>query len=512
MTPRPPDTQACTGRRVRAAAASAAGFVLPTAVLVLTVVTLLAAAAVTVAITTSSSNTRDEHSKAALEAAEAGLRVASYRLNVLNPTIGDCINESEVAEPNVALTGYCSEAKAEPIGNNAEFRYWTTPGLRAGMSCVGQTVSTSEETREKEEAVEQRCVTAEGTVRGVHARVQARVATFIAAPLFPFPGITGTKLVKISGKTILNTAVASNYKIVSEGTSAVQYSGYCELAYTGTFEGSNEGERPCKTLKQRGEAEGQFQLRPVEPGTSSRESASAETCSIAKPPTENCDVRITNGLERAVDLEKKVAYKGGLYDQITLKPGSLTFTPSISATEPRYFSLKGGSSWTIGAGVYNFCNFKAEGGTLTLAAGAEAEIFIEAPESEEPGSGCPAGSGKLEFKGGTVINNLSENPTALKFFVWGKGPVLYEGKSNTTVKLSMTLIAPEAKITVSGTGTYTGGISGSEVFTSGEFAFEWRKEEEALRLKEEPKTASYYRTAWTQCTPTASSSEPMSGC
>lgn len=512
MTPRPPDTQACTGCRVRAAAASAAGFVLPTAVLVLTVVTLLAAAAVTVAITTSSSNTRDEHSKAALEAAEAGLRVASYRLNVLNPTIGDCINESEVAEPNVALTGYCSEAKAEPIGNNAAFRYWTTPGLRAGMSCVGQTVSTSEETREKEEAVEQRCVTAEGTVRGVHARVQARVATFIAAPLFPFPGITGTKLVKISGKTILNTAVASNYKIVSEGTSAVQYSGYCELAYTGTFEGPNEGERPCKTLKQRGEAEGQFQLRPVEPGTSSRESASAETCSIAKPPTENCDVRITNGIKKA----NKESYLTP-YDEITVKPGEVSFEPSSSPTKPRFFSIKGGSSWTIGAGVYNFCSFEANGGTLTLAAGAEAEIFVEAPESEEPGSGCPAKSstvksGELIFKGGTVINNLSENPTALKFFVWGKGPVLYEGKSNTTVKLSMTLIAPEAKITVSGTGTYTGGISGSEVFTSGEFAFEWRKEEEALRLKEEPKTASYYRTAWTQCTPTASSSEPMSGC
>lgn len=480
---------------------------LPTAVMVLFAITLLTAAAVTAAVSTSTSNTRDEHSKAALEAAEAGLRVASYRLNMLNPTIGKCINEAEAAEPNVALTGYCAETKDESIGNGAEFKYWTTPELRAGMSCVGQTVSTSEEARAKEEAVEQRCVTAEGIVHGVHARVQARVATFIAAPLFPFPGITGTKLVRIGGKTILNTAVASNYKIVSEGSSAFQYSGYCELAYTGTFEGSSEGEHPCKTLKQRDEAEGQFQIRPVEPGTSSKESANAEKCSIEKPPTENCDARITNGIKKV----NKEAYSPP-YDEITVKPGSLTFTPSSSATEPRYFSIKGGSSWTIGAGVYNFCNFVTEGGTLTLAAGAEAEIFIEAPESEEPGSGCPAKSGKLEFKGGTVINNLSENPTALKFFVYGKGPVLYEGKSNTTVKLSMTLIAPEAKITVSGTGTYTGGISGSEVLTSGEFAFEWRKEEEALKLKTEPATASYYRTAWTQCEPTVPASEPTSGC
>lgn len=485
------------------------GIALIAAISVLLIVALLATAAVTVSMDTASSTTRDEHSKAALEAAESGLRVATYRLNMLKPSQGNCIDETSVVEPNEAIVGYCSATTSEPLGNNASFRYWTTPELRAGMQCVGKTLTVSEEAREKKESIEQRCVTAEGVADGIHARVQARVATFTAQPLFPFPGIIGQKLVKISGKTVLNTAVGSNGKIISEGESSSQYSGYCELgAHASGFEGNNEINRPCYTLKQRSEAEGEFTLTAVEPGTSAEESPDAEECSIEVPPKKNCDVRITNGIKKA----KHETYSEP-FDEVAIKPGNVTFTPSSSETEPRFMSLKGGGSWTMGAGVYNFCNFVAEGGAITIAAGAKAMVYIEAPESEEPGSGCPAGSGKLEFRGGTVINNLSEDPTALEFFVYGKGPVVYEGKSNTVQDLSMTLYAPNASVTMKGTGTFTGGIVGSELYTEGEFAFQWRKEEEALKLVEHGETtASYYRTAWTQCSPEAPAESPAEGC
>lgn len=497
---------------------SQSGFVLPTAVMVLLVVILLTAATVTAAVSTSSSSVRDEHKKASLEAAEAGLRVATYRLDMLKPSSGKCINGSGEAEPSELIKGYCSEGESEPLGNGATYKYWTTPELRAGMTCVGMTLTASEETREKKESIEQRCVTAEGVANGVETRVQERVATFIAAPLFPFPGIIGEKLVKIGGKTILNTAVASNGKIISEGESSTQYSGYCELGYKGSFEGKNTSGRPCATLTTRTPEEGELQVRPVEPGTSATESANAEECSIpatstSELPKYNCNVRITNGIKKVLAEQKKEKYEGGSYDEISVKKGEVSYEPSSSSTKPRFMTMKGGGSWTIGAGVYNFCNFTAEGGSITLAAGAEADIYIEAPESEEPGSGCPAGSGKLLFKGGTTITNLSKNPTALKFFVYGKGPVEYTGKLEAVLPLSMTLYAPEAFVELEGKGTYTGGIVGGEVITKGEFAFEWRKEEEAVGVSEKgATTASYYRTAWAECKPKVPSTEPTSGC
>ena len=71
-----------------------AGFVLPTAIIVLMIVTVLVGAAITVAMQTSTSTTRDDNTKAALEAAEGGLQVASYRLSQLKPEKEECVSGS----------------------------------------------------------------------------------------------------------------------------------------------------------------------------------------------------------------------------------------------------------------------------------------------------------------------------------------------------------------------------------------------------------------------------------
>ena len=65
--------------------ADQAGFVLPTAIIVTMIVTVLAGAAIKISTQTSKSTTRDVSTKAALEAAEGGLQVASYRINQLKP-------------------------------------------------------------------------------------------------------------------------------------------------------------------------------------------------------------------------------------------------------------------------------------------------------------------------------------------------------------------------------------------------------------------------------------------
>src|SRR4051794_24859429 len=115
--------------------ADQAGFVLPTAIIVTMIVTVLAGAAITVSTQTSKSTTRDVSTKAALEAAEGGLQVASYRINHLKPEAANCITGSAEAAPQGG-TVYCASSSTESLGNSASFQYWTTKALSAGEKCA----------------------------------------------------------------------------------------------------------------------------------------------------------------------------------------------------------------------------------------------------------------------------------------------------------------------------------------------------------------------------------------
>jgi Tfp pilus assembly protein PilX len=131
--------------------AGQSGFILPTAIIVLFILALLTGAAITVSVQTSSSTTRDDSTKAALEAAEAGLRVATYRLGALKPSEAQCITANAVGVPT---GGYCEDTSAENLGNGATFQYWTTPALKAGETCAGQVVVI-------QAGLTQRCVTSQ---------------------------------------------------------------------------------------------------------------------------------------------------------------------------------------------------------------------------------------------------------------------------------------------------------------------------------------------------------------
>ena len=67
------------------------------AIIVLMITSLLAAVAVAVAVQTNGSSQRDVAKKNALEAAEAGLQVAVYRLNMLRPDDTHCVGDAVAA-------------------------------------------------------------------------------------------------------------------------------------------------------------------------------------------------------------------------------------------------------------------------------------------------------------------------------------------------------------------------------------------------------------------------------
>jgi hypothetical protein len=470
-----------------------AGFVLPASVAILLVITLLGAAAVSVAVSTSSSTMRDEHSKAALEAAEAGLRVATYRTNVLGPASEECLaGTTLVSKPSSEAT-QCASSE-EQLGNSGQYQYWTTTELKKGGGCVGIIVTDVELERTKAEGVAQRCITSVGTVSGVKARVEARVSSFSARPVFPIPAMIAKEKLAMNGHSSLKGAVASNGKITSEGSASQE--GGCFLGPSGSFEGIKS---TCEAVSQRTPEEGKFVVASIQPGESAKPSPTKK-CEEQAEPKYNCNFLIENGIFNA---------EAGKETQTPADGVSSTGNGKVQVTyesKSREMSMTSGS-WTLNGYLYNFCNFNASGNsTISVNPGIQAVIFIEAPESEEPGSGCPAGSGKFEFNG--TVNNPSGNPTALQIYVYGKGPVTYNGNANT----SLVLDAPNASLKLTGNGTITGGIIGNEITTSGNFNFIWSKEVEKLKAGLAGATTSYYRTAWSQCTSTLTAANPMTGC
>ena len=439
------------------------GFALIIAICALLVISLLAAAAVAIGLQTMSSSRRDTYRKGALEAAEAGLQIASYRLNMLDPANAnsqnsECVGDA-LATPDP--TGTCPSSLTT-LGNGASYRYWSTPVLGPRSTCAGQALSS-------DMSLAQRCITAVGIDNGIQERSQIRVAAFTAAPFFPVDGVTGLKSVALNGGATVNGSGASNGTVSGKGnaTATSNVLGPSGVAVTT----GNASLGPSTRLAN------PIVLDPVQPGTS---------------VTSNDDYRISNGL---------AATPASPYDQVS---GNVTWDPGT-----RELTMSGQhSSITLGGALYNFCSLSISGNAnISLAPGVSAEIIIDSPD--DPGSGCPAGSGKFSLSGLATWTNPSQSPTALQIFVFG----LDDGSNVVTfvgnAAFYGVLYAPLSTVNLSGNGTFTGAISGATVNLNGN-AFNWSQ---AASTLQGTTTGAYYRTAWTQCSPAPpSASLPGSGC
>jgi Tfp pilus assembly protein PilX len=442
-----------------------AGFVLPTALIVLLILLLLTGAAIAVATQTSTSTTRDDNTKAALEAAEAGLHTASYRLSKLEPKPTSCINDKAVVESNC-------ESGSEPLGNGATFEYWTTKGLAAGESCSGETISA-------QEYVTQRCITSVGKVNGVQRRLQARVA-LNRPPLFEINGIFGYKSVSIKQASELKGAIGTNGTVtLTNGDTVTEV----VLGPSGKLEGSG-----AQTVSRVAKA---FERARVPIGESA---TSATTTAECIPPTngeaagKNCDFLITNGTDTSTGVTFNAATRA-----LTLKENA--------------------SSMVLKGGIYNFCSFVAEGNNskIETVLGERVEIFIDS--AQRAGSGCTKsqspGSGTLSLaKNGLSIKNPNPNATYLQIYVYDGSGGTIEIKNNSASEFYGTIVAPESKLIIGNGGSFIGAIIANELELANGFNFTWEGKIREL-LKE---TTSYERKAWEECPPTHTGTNPGEGC
>jgi Tfp pilus assembly protein PilX len=454
--------------------ANEAGFILPTAVIVLLILTLLIGAAITVAAQTSTSTTRDDSTKAALEAAEAGLQVASYRLSQLKPTSTQCINGTEKPESESAC-----KTSAEPLGNDATFQYWTSLPYKAAEKCAGQEVTVAE----IKSGATLRCVTSEGIVNGVTpgTRLRTLFESKPGEPLFTVKGITGLHEVKISGSVKVPAVVASNEKIIGEGSAAFE-KGFELCPPNGEFKPKAGLERNASGVTVGG-------IGGLESNPSLEKTRSASECPLkASIPLiypghataeSNEDSRI--GKEDEFFTEGKAANK-------------------FSGAPNYELKMSSNSKLTLGGSKYYLCSFLGErAAELKIPTAAYVEIFIDSPEDAEAKTKCKSG-GTFET-GEFTLTNQAKNPAKLLIVMYGKGPL----KITRGATFEGSIYAPEAEVEVNGGTTFRGGIVANTVhITNGAGLFEWSEEVQNLT---NGKPTPYGRKAWEQCTPGSGASE-----
>jgi hypothetical protein len=409
--------------------------------------------------------------KRAFEAAEAGLQATVYRLNMLAPATDKCIGGSGETVQAATTGGNCA-SYSEDLGNGGSFKSWTTVPLSSGGSCAGLQVGTAS-------SISERCVTASGTVDGVTRRVQARVASYAAAPVFPVSGVVGLRSVSISNNGHVNGGTGSNgtVSISNNGSSSSVVIGPSAPAPT---VGNNGSSGP---VTRRTTAQGPFVLAPVNPGNST---------------TVNDNVRLSNAF---------ASPRVSPFDSVST---GVTYTAAT-----RTLSLSNNASVTLGGGIYNFCSLSlSNNSTITLAAGARTAIYIDSPERS--GSGCPAASGTFSMSNNSgFVNNsppvagsgFAHDPTALQLYV--------VGKTGATVTLANnaafygTLYAPTSTVSVANNAGTWGAVAGNDVVVAPNGT-----------LIADPNATSittsgggvFFRTAWRECGKTAPATNPSGGC
>ena len=451
------------------------GFIMIMAILVLFVLSLLVAVAVAVSVQSSTSTTRDSYTKAAFAAAEAGLQVATYRINEFKPGNSECVTGTSKASPSSGV--YCTEAE-EGIGNGAKFKYKTSKELSSTNECAGKKIAVKS-------GFVQRCVISEGKVSGLSSttRLQARVESAVGESLFGVKGIVGLEEVLVNGSVKATAITVSNKKIKGEGSAAFE-KGF-ELCPGGKFEPAAGAERNHSGVTVGG-------VGGMLSNPSLEKTRSASECPIEESiPAEhataasNQDSRITNHEDKASEQAWNL--------------------PKFSGSPKYTLELTSENMLELGVAEkitrYYFCKvYISNSAKLKIVPKAKVEIFID---SHEDNSECPEAGGKkvtpqFEISGAAYIENPNSSANLL-IEMAGKG----QFKITASGSLVASIYAPQAEVVLDGAGTLTGAVTANKVhLEAGSFIYSPESENITVNSSS---GGAYTRQEWAQCSASSSS-------
>jgi hypothetical protein len=432
----------------------------------------LSAAAFSASSQFNASSNVDRNARSAFQSAEAGLDVATYRINNLVP-LGDeelgCVTSVEAALPD----GSC--VASGQLAGGASWSYEVTPELNQdnyedllpGGNCAGFPI---EFDAGEDLTLRSRCITAAGTAFGETRRVQARLALFTGTgsesggtTLFPIGGIIGLDGVTIKNSGKIYGSIASNGLIDMQNASFVTGAATLGPGAPAPTLGNNSriGPDSSPDVFYRSATQGPWVLAPVDIGN---------TATVNRNGT---------GIGWTLSNGAQVTYNS-TYREATFNNGKVTFS----------------------GGDYNFCKLEINNSTdFVVTPGARVRVFIDSPTRS--GSGCRANTGTFTVKNSFKL--LADESTAqFQIYVYG-GDV--GGRPavdiNNSSEFHALIHAPLASIEFKNSMKFYGAINAKRVEFKNASDFYWpTKGISGLTPDTETPADSltlFQRSAWREC-------------
>jgi hypothetical protein len=415
------------------------GFALPTVLMIIIAGLGLSGAAVVSSIHTQSGSVRDEDSKDALAAADAGVQVALYRQNkIATSSALPCVVLGPGSDlvPGPALAdGWCP-AWTGTVGGRS-YTYRVKPWTLVGTTQTG--------------IKRQLSVVSVGSADDVSRRVDVVASAKDGSGVFGSFSAVGIDSVTIKSSSSIGNATTRTNS-ASNGNIATEGSGYlCGDAQHGLGQGFSGTQ--CSGYQVFEEA---LLMPPVDPGTAW---------------TNN-----SNGRFFAQDP----------------KQGNVTWNATT-----RTLSMTGGGRVTLGASdkPYSFCKLSMTGNSqLIVAQGTVVTVIFHSPETCGQ-TGDPVT--QINMTGNTQFVTTSGNPYDLRVVMAGSGSIPTKARFTGNSGSEMTIYAPQTDVELWGSTTYYGVVAGKTLTLGGNAKL---LNDDRAGQSQLPISIVYHRDRYVECT------------
>ena len=442
----------------RRCATGEAGFAVPTVLLALVAAFGLGTATIVASVGAEQGTTRDENSKAALAAAEAGVANAMLRYNTIytdaGSTADDCV---PVGGTSVPAGGWCPGPVTGTIDRGG-YSFWVKPVAASGDTPATITIVST------------------GTVDGASRRVRT-TADSIAEGFRPFAQASVIGLDSISmanGGAEIHANVATNGNIGIGSNSKL----FCDYAQVGPGRGfSPVGSNSVQTCPP---TQGTISLPPVNPGDVATNNSNGRICNLDPMAGTPCSLARWNPTTKRLDLASN--------DSLTLGAAGGTFN-------------------------YAFCRIHLGSNSyLSVAQGATVRLYLLAPEA------CGGETNPLELDSNSDLKTTGPGATRFQILVVGSLtiPTTANLRSNTSAincDQEFVLYAPRTALNMASNTDICGGVAAKSVTLSSNTTVIANNTADEWELPGEDVPAHYGEPGgFAECAVTQSYSVPDGGC
>jgi len=415
------------------------GFALPTVLMIIIATLGLSGATVVASIHAQRGSVRDEDSKDALAAADAGVQLALYRQNkIATSSVLPCVvlgSGSDLVPGSALADGWCP-AWTGTVGGRS-YTYRVKPWTLVGTTQTG--------------VKRQLSVVSVGSADDVSRRVDVVATAKDGSGVFGSFSAVGIDGVTINGSSNIGNATATTNS-ASNGSITTVGSGYlCGDAKHGLGQGFNGTQ--CSGYEVFEEA---LLMPPVDPGTAW--------------------INNSNGRFFAQDPKK----------------GNVTWDGTTRA-----LTMTGGGRVTLGASdkPYSFCTLNMSGNSqLIVAQGAVVTIIFHSPETCGQ-TGNPVM--QVNMTGSTQFVTTSGNPYDLRIAMAGSGVIPTKAHFTGNSGSEMTIYAPQTDVELWGSTTYYGAVAGKTLTLGGNAEF---LNDDRAGQSQLPISIVYHRDRYVECT------------